>query len=211
MIVVNGYFIGHNGYDNMIYCIGLGPSKTTITAASTAVVNTGVMISGTVMDQSPISKDTPAIADEDMTGWMEFLHMQQECPPEVNGVPVKLTAYSQDGSSTNLGTVTSDSYGKFSYFWTPSQAGTYRVVATFEGSQSYGPSSDEAIIGVTTSGGGVSPSPSGTGGPTGSITGTPTAPSTGGETPIVYYILAAVVIVVIVVILAALILSRRSR
>ena len=46
------------------------------------------MISGTVTDQSPGAKDTPAIADECMGEWMEYLYLQQEMSSNAIGVTV---------------------------------------------------------------------------------------------------------------------------
>jgi hypothetical protein len=79
---------------------------------------------------------------------MAYVHQQQPCPAQATGVPVKLQAISSDGATTDLGTVTSDSYGLFKKMWNPQNAGEYTIVATFQGTNSYGSSYSETAIGV---------------------------------------------------------------
>jgi hypothetical protein len=68
---------------------------------------------------------------------MEYLYMQQACPADVTGVPVKLEAFGSDGSYVDIGTVTSDAYGNFKCAWTPPKQILYTIMATFAGSDSY--------------------------------------------------------------------------
>ena len=59
----------YNCYDNQIYCIGKGPSGTTVEAPMTAVTaGDSVVIQGTVTDKSPgtKAKGTPAVSDASM-------------------------------------------------------------------------------------------------------------------------------------------------
>ena len=150
LAVADGYLVSGNAYDNMIYCYGKGPSAATVTASpKVSAAGSSVLIEGTVTDQSTGAKGTPAIADQDMSPWMEFLYMQQECPANVHGVPVKLVAIDANGNSQDIGAVTSDSDGLFKKVWTPSAAGEYTIVATFEGSGSYGSSYAETAVGVS--------------------------------------------------------------
>jgi hypothetical protein len=140
-VIADGYIVSLNLYDNQIYCYGKGPSATTVSASPKVVANeSSVLIEGTVTDQSPGAKDTPAISDASMSAWMEYLYMQQSCPTDVTGVPVKLEAFGADGSYTEIGTVTSDAYGNFKSAWTPPDEGLYTIMATFAGSKSYGSS-----------------------------------------------------------------------
>jgi len=146
----NGYVVAHNEYDQCIYCFNKGPSKTTVSASPTVLTEgSSVMIEGTVTDQTPISKDTPAIADKWMTQWMEYLHQQQPKPEEATGVPVLLFAMASDGSTIDLGSVTSDIMGHFKYLWTPPDEDTYSIFAVFPGSDSYWTSAAETALGVT--------------------------------------------------------------
>jgi hypothetical protein len=159
--VVEGYLLAYNDYDCRVYCFGKGPSKTTVTVSPKHAVTeicARVTIEGTVTDESPGTKSSfqtarfpdgvPAIADEDQSGWMEYLYMQKPCPTEVSGVPVKLEAIYEDGRVFNIGTVTSNGYGTYSKVWKPSLLGEYTIVATFEGSDSYWPSYGATELGV---------------------------------------------------------------
>jgi len=147
--IVEGYLLTHNGYDNRIYCFGKGQTATTITGPENVQpLGTKVLIKGTVMDQSPGAEGTPAIADEYMSEWMEYLYMQKPCPMEVIGVPVKLEAFGSDDSYIELGTVTSNSYGDFVFEWAPPDEGLYTIMATFEGSDSYWRSYDATYLSV---------------------------------------------------------------
>jgi hypothetical protein len=136
--VADGYLLGLNVADGQIYSFGKGKTATTVSAPQTAVkVGTEVLIQGTVTAQSPAAQDTPAIADECMTAWMEYLHMQKPKPTDVTGVPVHLTAIDPNGNFHDIGTTISDELGNYAIDWTPPVSGTYKVTATFEGSGSY--------------------------------------------------------------------------
>jgi hypothetical protein len=89
-----------------------------------------------------------------MSDWMEYLYMQKECPTDVMGVQVKLTAVDPNGNFQDIGTATTDSAGKFGRSWTPPVQGDYQVTATFEGTESYGSSLDTTYFTV-----GPAPSP----------------------------------------------------
>jgi len=140
--IADGYIVGLNYYDNQIYCYGKGPSETTVTI-KTDVVSWGshVMITGSVTDQSPGAKGSPAIADECMSDWMEYMYMQQPMPTDAQGVTVKLTSIDPNGNFQDIGTVTTDSHGNFGKSWLPPVPGEYYVLAEFEGTASYGSSS----------------------------------------------------------------------
>jgi outer membrane protein assembly factor BamB len=145
--IADGRIVSLNAYDMQIYCYGKGPSATTVTAPKTAVsLGSSVMIEGTVTDESPGAKGTPAISDEDMTTWMEYLYMQQAKPEDAQGVTVKLTATDPNGNFQDIGQVTTDIWGNFGKTWVPPVPGEYIVMAEFEGSASYGCSSDSTYF-----------------------------------------------------------------
>lgn len=145
----DGYLVGLNLYDNQIYCYGKGPSATTVTASPKAISKGSfTVIEGTVTDQSPGAKGSPAIADEDQQAYMEYLYQQQPKPENAKGIQVKLTAIDSDGQVIDIGTVTSDMSGMFKKMWTPPAEGEYTIIATFEGSKSYGSSYAETALGV---------------------------------------------------------------
>ena len=156
-IIADGYLVTHNCYDNQLYCFGKGQTETTVTIQNDVIAKGDrVLIKGTVIDQSPASEGTPAISDQHMSEWMEYLHMQEQCPMNVNGVPVKLEAFASDGSYIEIGSVTSDAYGDFKAEWTPPNEGIYTIMATFDGSDSYWRSYDATGLSV-----GPAPTPSG--------------------------------------------------
>ena len=148
--IADGYLLGYNAYDNQLYCFGKGKTATTVTGPeSVQPLGTPVLIKGTVTDQSPSAKDTPAIADEYMTEWMEYLYMQKPIPGDIKGVTVKLSAIDSNGNYISIGRVTSDMNGMFKKMWTPEYEDEYIIIATFEGSESYWSSYAETAIGVT--------------------------------------------------------------
>jgi outer membrane protein assembly factor BamB len=143
--VAEGYMLWFNGYDNQVYCYNRGPSETTISVPATAIPKgTPVLIKGTVTDQSPgqtclgiPAAGTPAISDDSMSVWMEYLYQQQPKPTDATGVAVHLTAVDPNGNYQDIGTATSDALGNYAFAWTPPVPGLYTVTATFVGSNSY--------------------------------------------------------------------------
>ena len=162
-VVADGYLVAVNGYDNTLYCFGKGQTAITVDSPLTAVpLGSSLVIRGTVTDQSPGATGTPAIADEYMTQWMEYLYMQQPCPMMVNGVEVKLETLDPNGNFYEIGTVTSDASGMYKLMWEPPVPGEYTIIATFAGSESYFSSYAETAIGVATAqsaGGPIEPEP----------------------------------------------------
>jgi outer membrane protein assembly factor BamB len=152
MGIADGYLVAAGSiYDNQIYCIGKGPSATTVEAPMTAITaGSSVVIQGTVTDQSPGAKGTPAIADADMEAWMEYLYEQQAMPTTAKGVEVTLDAVDPNGNFIHIGTTTNDISGTFGYAWTtPDVPGKYTIIATFAGSESYGSSYAETYTVVS--------------------------------------------------------------
>lgn len=140
--VADGYLLAANGYDNKIYCFGKGPSTTTVTAPKTQVtLGESLVIEGNVLDKSTGQLDTPCISDEDMSAWMEYVHMQKPIPTNAKGVEVSLAVIDANNNFRNIGTATSDVGGVYSLVWKPDISGKYTVIATFAGSDSYGSSS----------------------------------------------------------------------
>jgi hypothetical protein len=148
----NGYIIATGTYDQNYYCIGKGPTKTTVTAPLTTVAaGTSMLIQGSVVDTSAAAQEhrsqvmfpngVPAIADENMSEFMDYLYMQNATllnnPPICTGVPVTLTAVDPNGNTVTIGTTTSDDKGNYGLQWTPTSPGVYHIYAAFAGSDSY--------------------------------------------------------------------------
>jgi hypothetical protein len=190
-------------YDGYMYVFGRGKSATTVTATP-AVISKGstLMIQGTVLDQSPARPGAACVADVSQATYMEYLHMQQPIDGifhnvTIFGVPVMLTAVGSDGSVIGIGTTTSDVSGTFGYAWTPPKEDTYKIIATFAGSESYGSSWAETHVSI-------GPAPA-------SPTPTPTVqPQTAPDnTGLLYAIMAAVIVAIIIGIVAILVALRK--
>ncbi len=217
VVASDGYLLGLDSYDNQLYCYGKGPSATKVTAPDVSTqLGSSVIIRGTVTDQSLGAKDTPAIADESMSAWMEYLYKQQGIPADAKGVTVKLTAIDPNGNNVDIATVTSDMSGMFYYKWTPPLEGAYKIIATFEGTKSYWPSYAETALGVDAA---SSASPAVA--PTATPTATPTLTSTPAVTPspannpeagsnTAMYIGIAAVVIIVAIAAVAVILRRRK-
>jgi hypothetical protein len=138
----NGYVVGTGDYDGNLYCVGKGQTLTTVSAPQTAITSgSTVTITGTVMDQSALQANVPAISDQDMSVYMDYLYMQNATlinnPPQCTGVPVTLTAVDPNGNTITIGTATSNYQGNYGLQWTPTNAGLYTIYANFQGTNSY--------------------------------------------------------------------------
>jgi hypothetical protein len=219
--IADGYMMTLNAYDNQIYCYGKGQTLTTVAVPQTSIVKGhSVTITGSVTDQSAGAKGSPAISDESMTPWMEYLYMQQPKPDNATGVQVKLTAIDPNGNGKDIGTATTDTNGNYGIMWTPEVEGLYKITVTFGGTESYFSSDATTYMGVEVA---PSASPVITPTPTPPITTATPPPTTippttspsqpigpgGGENTAVYVGIAAVVIIAIVA-AAALFLRKRK-
>ncbi len=231
ILVADGYAVYADQYNNMINCIGKGPSATTVTTQDFAApLGSPVLIKGTVTDQSPgttcwgsPAAGTPAISDADMGVWMEYLYSQQSKPTDVTGVPVHLTATDPNGNFQDIGTVTSDMVGNYAISWTPPVSGVYTITASFAGSNSYGDSSAQTNLLVSESAVATVPSSNSPTQPTSSQTTPPTtalpvspSPSqaevpqpTSGISATTYIAIAAAVVIVAVIAVAVLLKRRK--
>ena len=227
VVVADGYAFYGDQYNNMMDCVGKGPSATTVTATpKVAASGTQVLVEGTVTDQSPGAPGTPAISEQYMEQWMEYLYEQQSKPTNATGVPVTLTAVDPNGNTDFIGNATSDITGNYAIAWTPPVPGLYTITATFAGSASYGNSAAETHVVVSPA---ASPAAIITPSPTVQPTSTPiqtpiqtplltasspspspaVQPPTSGI-PTMTYIAIAAVIIIIAIIAAAVVLRRRK-
>ena len=143
--LADGFLLMPNGYDNQLYCYGKGLSATTVSAPeATQTMGTEILVKGTVTDQSPgqtslgiPAKGTPAITDESMTEWMEYMYQQKPRPSNATGVEVVISVLDPNQNVYEVGRATSDSDGFFKMSFVPEVSGEYTVIATFAGSESY--------------------------------------------------------------------------
>jgi hypothetical protein len=148
--IAEGYLVGVGENDGLMYAFGKGKTETTVSIQNNVVTKgSSVLIEGTVMDMSPAQPNTPAVSDEDMSEWMDYLHMQKPASWDVSGVPVKLIVVHPDGNVEWIYTRTTDMYGNFGHMYVPPTEGLYKVIAQFDGSKSYWPSTAETMVGVT--------------------------------------------------------------
>jgi hypothetical protein len=150
----DGYMVALNGYDNKIYCFGKGLTETTVTTSPAINNPSKVLISGSVTDQSPgqtslgiPAAGTPAISDASMSRWMEYLYQQQAKPTDATGVSVSIDAIDPNANLVHLGDTHSDSNGQYAFLADQNMltagTGTYIIIATFKGTNSYFSSSAE--------------------------------------------------------------------
>jgi hypothetical protein len=208
----DGYLVTSSNYDGKVYVLGKGPSATTVSVPQVGIAdNTPVMISGTVLDQSPNQPGTPCISDASMSTWMDYLNMQMPIGGIYNnitiyGVPVTLYAVNPNGALVTLGTVNSTEAGTYSFEWTPTIAGVWSISAVFAGSNSYG-SSSAATSAVVMAASTTSATPTPT--PTASPTASPiTNYVTSGDLA-TYIAIAIIVIVIAIAVVGALLLRRK--
>jgi len=192
--IADGYLTADNRYDGYMYVFGKGTSATTITA-SQGVINQGesIMLTGTVMDQSPGQPNTPCVSEESMTEWMEYIHMQHTVPTDVVGVTVSLDTIDPNGNPIHIADVTSDMSGTFKKLWTPDISGEYTITATFMGSNAYGSSWAETAIGVVQAQASSTPEPS----------------TTVAQPPIELYFAASTIAIIVAIAIVGLMLRKR--
>lgn len=160
-VIADGYLLSYNSYDCQIYSYGKGQTDTSITIQDDVVIEgDSVLVKGMVTDESPGTKDSnrvarfpdgvPAISDEDVSAWMEYVYMQQPKPTDAMGVDVTITVLDPNGNIYDVATATSDVNGFYSAVFTPPVPGKYTVYATFAGSEAYWPSSEVTALNVET-------------------------------------------------------------
>jgi len=165
IVIADGYLVYLNLYEMQVYCVGKGPSATTVTGPDTTIpLGEEVLIKGIVTDVSAGTKQdeqaarfpngVPVMSDEYQDEWMEYVYMQKPCPENAEGVEVVITTLDPNGNTYELGRTTTSLSGTFGYTIDPPVPGLYKIMATFEGSDSYYSSYAETYINV-----GEAPSP----------------------------------------------------
>jgi len=136
------------GYDNRIYSFGKGPSAISVEAGpKTSTLGDRILVEGYVTDLAPGTEDydvavrfpngVPAVSDESMTDFMQYVYMQYPKPTDTTGVPVTISVIDPNGNNYVVGTATSDADGFYSASFVPEVPGEYKIVATFAGSKSF--------------------------------------------------------------------------
>ncbi|MDR0372224.1 MAG: PQQ-binding-like beta-propeller repeat protein [Nitrososphaerota archaeon] len=158
--IADGIITLFNPYDNQIYSIGKGPSKTAVTASPKVMsLGNAILIEGTVLDNAAGTNNVniatrfpngvAAVSDASMNEYMKHVYMQFPAPTDTTGVQVTLSILDSNNNYKVIGTTTTDANGKFSYMWEPEIAGTTTIYATFSGTGGYYGSTAETAVGVT--------------------------------------------------------------
>ena len=208
-VISDGRILYLDTHTNQIVCIGKGPSATTVSAPQiVAAQGSSVMITGTVTDQSPSGrrnvngnidlplKGTPAISDSSMDEWMEHVFLNRPRPANATGVPVSLDTIDPNGNYVHIGDINCDATGAYGYQFTPEVPGTYQIIATFKGSNSYGSSLAQTYMAVG--------EPEATSAPTVIPFSTATIEST-----IMFYTLGAAIAIIIAIAIVGILLLRK--
>jgi hypothetical protein len=115
----------------------------------------------------------------------------------ITGVPVMLTAIDPNGNAVDIGTATTNGYyGTFAKEWTPDIEGTYQIIASFIGDDSYGSSGAATAISVGAT-------------QTAAPTPTTTANQQVDNTSIMYAIAAAAIAIIIAVAIVGILILRK--
>jgi hypothetical protein len=210
-VVADGYMVYLNLYDMQIYCIGKGPSDTTVTASpKVSMQGNSVLVEGTVIDTAAGTKQNeqaadfpngvPCVSDDSQSEWMEYVYMQKPKPTNATGVPVSIDAIDPNNNFVHLGDTHSDSRGQYAFQVDPSMLtagpGLYTVIASFAGSNSYYPSNAETSFVVNTA-------------PTAAPTSTPQSNLATGSELMTYILVATIAIIIAIAIVGVLILRKR--
>jgi len=188
-----------------IYCVGKGPSAMTVEAPMTGVTQgSSIVIRGTITDISAgtnqdeqaarFPNGVPAMSDASMKDWMAYVYMQKPRPQDATGVPITISVLDANGNYREIGKVTSDADGFFTYNWKPDIDGPYTVYASFGGSNSYWPS--HAVTSFV-----ADPEP----------TVAPTSQPVQALPPFEMYFAISTIAIIAVVLVAMLLLMKRKR
>jgi hypothetical protein len=200
--VADGYLVYLNAYDMQVYCIGKGPSATTASIQNDVTTHgKTVLVQGSVIDTAAgtgqdeqaarFPNGVPAVSDESMTDWMEYVYMQKPKPTNVTGVEVIISVLDPNNNSYEVARTNSDTSGFFSVEFEPEVPGKYTVIATFAGSESYYGSSAETAVYVE-----EAPQP------------TPTATPVPQE-PVGTYFTVSTVLIIVAIAIAVIVMLRR--
>jgi hypothetical protein len=166
-----------------------------------------LVIDGTVMDISAGTKQNtqaadfpngvPVSSDASMKDWMGYVYQQKPLPSNFTGVEVTVDVLDSNGNYRNIGTAQTDQTGMYSLTWKPDIAGSYKVVATFHGTNGYWPSYSETSFVVDPAAPTASP--------------IATAPSNLATTSdLVLYLAAGVIAIIIAIAIVGLLLLRKK-
>ena len=211
--IADGYLVAGDEYNNLIDCYGKGPTATsTQTPLAGVAQGQAFTVQGTVMDISPGASQNaiktkfpnglPAVSEDSQSAWMEYVYLQQAFPSNATGVPVSVNVIDPNGNYMNLGTATTDTSGFYAFQVNPDMLtagpGTYKVITTYAGSNSYWPSNSESAFTINSAP--STPAP----------TAVPLTMDAVNTSVMTYTIVAAVAIIIAIAIATLLMLRKRA-
>ena len=121
------------GYDNRIYSFGKGASATSVEASpKVSTDGSQVLLEGYITDLAPglsqydiaarFPNGVPAVSEDSMTDFMQYVWMQYPRPTNTTGVSVTLAVIDPNNNYYEVGTATSDENGFYSCAFTPEAA-----------------------------------------------------------------------------------------
>ena len=155
--VADGYVVYCNLYDHQIYCVGRGPSRLTISAPDIGIeMGKTLIVKGTITDIAAGTRQAeqtarfpngiPAVSDDSMSDWMEYIYTQKPKPIDTTGVEVTLEVIDANGNYRPIGKATSNAEGFYSFDWKPDIPGKFTIIAKFAGTESYWPSTAQTAF-----------------------------------------------------------------
>ena len=156
--IADGMLVQWNSYDKQIDVFGQGQTSTTVSIANKlSTGGSSILVEGTVMDQSPGTKNAdriarfpdgvPAVSEDSQEAWMEYVYMQQPRPTNATGVDVVLSVIDPNNNAYQVGTATANANGRYQMTFIPQVPGEYTLIATFPGCTSYyGSSAETAFV-----------------------------------------------------------------
>lgn len=149
--IADGMLFFTDTYTGQLFAFGKGPTNLNVSVSKSQIAKGEyIWVTGELTDQSPAQQGTPVVSKESMDNYMAWLHAGFPEPEATNitGVPLTLKAHGSSGDIIELGQITTDAQGYFSFKWVPPEEDLYTVTAAFEGDESYWESSGFANVAV---------------------------------------------------------------
>ena len=131
-----------------------------------------------------------------MKDWMGYVYQQKPLPSSFTGVDVTVDVIDSNGNFRNIGTTQTDQSGMYTLTWKPDIPGSYKVIATFHGTNGYWPSYSETSFVVDQAA--AIPTP---------VATTPTNLATTSD--LMAYIVGATIAIIIAIAIVGLLLLRK--
>ena len=146
---------------------------------------------------SDFPNGVPVSSDVSMKDWMGYVYQQKPLPSDFTGVDVTVDVIDSNGNFRNIGTAQTDQSGMYTLTWKPDIPGSYKVIATFHGTNGYWPSYSETSFVVDQAA--ANPTP---------VATTPSNLATTSD--LMAYIVGATIAIIIAIAIVGLLLLRKK-